>query len=233
MADEDKNAQDKGKEPEGTPSASSAPQPTTGTDPVKTEGDTPRTFTQEDLDKIVSERLERERRKLKEDATKKYADYDDLKAKAAKYQEIENANKTEQEKAAERLAAVEKRAQELEAQNARLAQERTEIVLRSAVITEATKQGFVDPSDAYAMLDIAQVEIDKDSGEPKNLEKLLTVLAKAKPYLVRQQAQLSATNPAVGHSDTETPEQRRSRLFGAGSTPIGTAQGGGVFMPKP
>jgi septal ring factor EnvC (AmiA/AmiB activator) len=63
---------------------------------------------QEELDRIIQARLDRERKKLP-------SDYDELRAKAAKLAEIEEANKTEAEKTAERLAAAEKRAAELEA----------------------------------------------------------------------------------------------------------------------
>ena len=61
---------------------------------------------QEELDRIIQSRLDRER--------KKFADYDDIKAKAEKYAELEEANKTEAQKTADRLAAAEKRAAELE-----------------------------------------------------------------------------------------------------------------------
>ena len=62
---------------------------------------------QEELDRIIAARLDRERRK--------FADYSELKAKADKLAEIEEANKSEAERTAERLAAAEKRAAELEA----------------------------------------------------------------------------------------------------------------------
>ena len=45
-----------------------------------------RTFTQAEMDAIIGDRLNRER--------KKYADYEDIKAKAAKFDELENASKT-------------------------------------------------------------------------------------------------------------------------------------------
>lgn len=61
---------------------------------------------QEELDRIIQERIARER--------KRFADYDDLKAKADKLTKIEEANKTEAEKAAARAEAAEKRAAELE-----------------------------------------------------------------------------------------------------------------------
>lgn len=62
---------------------------------------------QEDFDKAIQARIARERAKIP-------ADYDDLKAKAVKLAEIEEANKTNEQKAADRLAAAEKRAVELE-----------------------------------------------------------------------------------------------------------------------
>ena len=54
---------------------------------------------QDALDKMITERVRRERAK--------YADYADLKTKASKLDEIEAANKTEADRAAERLAALE------------------------------------------------------------------------------------------------------------------------------
>jgi ATPase subunit of ABC transporter with duplicated ATPase domains len=62
---------------------------------------------QEELDRIIQSRLDRER--------KRFGDYDELKAKAEKLTKIEEANKTEAEKAQARAEAAEKRAAELEA----------------------------------------------------------------------------------------------------------------------
>lgn len=69
---------------------------------------------QEDLNAIIGERVSRERAK--------FSDYEDLKAKAARLDEIEQANKTEAEKSSERIAALEQE----------LAQTKTE-ALRSRV----------------------------------------------------------------------------------------------------
>jgi hypothetical protein len=54
---------------------------------------------QDDLNKVINERLTRERAK--------FADYKDLKVKAEKLDTIEQANQTEAEKTAERLADLE------------------------------------------------------------------------------------------------------------------------------
>ena len=59
---------------------------------------TEKTFTQAELDAIVGERLKRDRAK--------YADYEDMKAKAEKYDQMEEANKSELQKAIERSEAL-------------------------------------------------------------------------------------------------------------------------------
>jgi hypothetical protein len=57
---------------------------------------------QEEFDRMVADRLTRER--------SKFADYDDLKAKATKFDEVAEADKSEVQKATERAAAAEQRA---------------------------------------------------------------------------------------------------------------------------
>lgn len=58
-----------------------------------------KTFNQSELDAIISDRLKRER--------EKYADYDALKEKATRLDEIEEASKTELQKATERAEKLE------------------------------------------------------------------------------------------------------------------------------
>lgn len=67
---------------------------------------------QEDFDKAIQARIARERAKIP-------TDYEELVAKAARLAEIEEANQTEAEKVAQRLAAAEARAAELEVKAAR------------------------------------------------------------------------------------------------------------------
>lgn len=57
-----------------------------------------RTFTQDEVNKIVSSRLK--------DVQSKYTDYDELKAKASKLDELEEASKTELQKVTERANAL-------------------------------------------------------------------------------------------------------------------------------
>lgn len=71
---------------------------------------TERTFTQAEVDTIVSERLKRDRQK--------FADYDELKEKAGKYDEMEEANKSELQKAVEQAAALQSELDSIKASNA-------------------------------------------------------------------------------------------------------------------
>jgi predicted nucleic acid-binding Zn-ribbon protein len=80
-----------------------------------------KTFTQAELDAVFKDRLKRER--------EKYSDYEDLKAKAAKFDEAEEANKTELQKVTERAKALEdelnglKEAEKLRTMRAEVAKE--------------------------------------------------------------------------------------------------------------
>lgn len=69
---------------------------------------TDRTFTQAELDAIVQNRVREQ--------TAKYADYEDLKAKAAKYDEAENANKSELQKATDKANALQAKLNQYESE---------------------------------------------------------------------------------------------------------------------
>ena len=71
---------------------------------------TEKTFTQSELDAIVSDRLKRDRQK--------YADYDALKEKATRFDQMEEANKSELQKAIERGDALQSELDKIKAANA-------------------------------------------------------------------------------------------------------------------
>lgn len=227
------------KQQEGNPEPTQGqPAQATGTNPANTGSQaqaSEQTFTQADIDRIVQERLERERQKHQKTVADKYGDYDELKTAAARLQEIEDANKSEAEKAAERLAKMEKQLAEFQSQNARLAEERQQALIQAQVVAKATTMQFNDPTDAYRMLDLSKIEIGED-GTIGGIDEQLEALSESKPYLLRnqQRATVSPTNPGKGRDVGETDAERRARLFGGGDTPIGAgkAPGGGVFMPS-
>lgn len=80
-----------------------------------------RTFTQDEVNKIVQERIYKDR--------KDRSDYDEIKAKADKYDALEEASKTELQKATER-------AEKLEAENLALKKANEVRSIRETVSTE-------------------------------------------------------------------------------------------------
>lgn len=98
------------------------------------------------------------------------------KALAKKVQAFEDADKTEAQKAAERVAELEKE----------LAGERTarqSMSVQMASIASARKLGFRDPELAVRLVSASEVEFD-DAGAPRNIERLLGDIAKQYPALV-------------------------------------------------
>ena len=128
------------------------------------------TFTKDEIERIVQQRVAAEK--------KKFSDYDDLKRQAAEYQKLEDAKKTEIEKANERATAAEREKAERENE---LKTERT----RNAVFAVASELSFVNPSVAHRLVDPSDLEYD-DAGRPQkeSVKKALEALAQSDPYLV-------------------------------------------------
>ena len=109
--------------------------------------ETGRTFTQADIDRVVQDRLTRERAK--------YADYDNLKAAADKLRELEDAQKSELERAQQAKEQAEATAKAaMEMANQRL--------VRAAFIAAAAQAGAAHPEDAFALADRAGVTVADD-----------------------------------------------------------------------
>jgi hypothetical protein len=117
---------------------------------------------QEDLDRVIGDRLARERAK--------FGDYDDLKAKAAKFDEVDAASKTELQKLQDAVA-------ERDAQIASLPNAVRKQAIRFASI--ATSKGFIDPEDAL-------MGIDADLADDAAVKAALDDLAERKPHLLRE-----------------------------------------------
>jgi hypothetical protein len=88
---------------------------------------------------------------------------------------LEDAKLPEQERMGRRLAELERRETDWE-------RERQDWRMRESVTRGALKLGYRDPTDAFSLIDRAALEYD-EGGEPKNVDKLLSDLATAKPYL--------------------------------------------------
>lgn len=126
-----------------------------------------KTFTQADLDRIVAERLARER--------SKYADYKDLKDKASKFDELQTASQTETEKLVAK-ARDEARAEVL-------SEVRRDRVLDKIEVLAAGR--FADPEDAKLRLASRVDEFVGEDGtiDAKAIEGALTKLLTEKPHL--------------------------------------------------
>ena len=133
-----------------------------GNEATKAEQTTEKTFTQAELNAIVNDRLGREKAK--------YSDYDDMKAKAAKFDELEEANKTELQKASEKLSAVQaeldgiKRQNEIRDIRAEVAKE---LNIPADLLTAETKEAC--EAQAKAILEFSKSQNGyptlKDAGE--------------------------------------------------------------------
>lgn len=95
---------------------------------------------QDELDRIIQARLDRERKKFP-------TDYDDLKAKAQKYAEWEEANKTEAQKTADRLAEIERENAELKSGKLR-AEVAAAKGVPAALLTGGTQEELEAAADA-------------------------------------------------------------------------------------
>lgn len=126
--------------------------PDTSNDNSTTGGDTggfTPPATQDELNRIIDDRLKRER--------SKYADYKDLKAKAAKFDEIEQANQTELEKASSKTATAEKERDDARAEALRLR------VAAKHGITEEDADLFLTGTDEDTLTKQAKRLTDRES----------------------------------------------------------------------
>ena len=126
----------------------------TNTEPEKT-------FSQAELDAIISDRLKRER--------EKYADYEAMKEKAAKLDEIEEGSKSELQRATERAEKLESELTQLkQAEEIRLIREKvaTSTGVPAALLTADTEEACVEQAAGILSFKTsAGYPVVKDGGE--------------------------------------------------------------------
>lgn len=157
----------------------------------------PATFTppatQEDFDRIIQDRIARERNK--------FADYDELKTKAAEYDQFKESSKSEQQKAIDAARA--------EGAN-EVAGKFTTRIVNAEIKATAASLGFSDPGDAIALFgDISKVEIGDDGPDAEAIKKRLGDIAASKPYLLKAETGpkvRTRPTPKRGSDETETPK---------------------------
>lgn len=148
--------------------------------------------TQADLDRIITDRLSRAKSAAP-------ADYDDLKQKAKRLDEIEAANASDLDKAVKK--AREEGSSEATARaNVRL--------VSSEVRAVAAELGFRDPADALAQYgDLTKVTVTDTDVDSAAVKARLSELAKAKPYLLKGDDIPSAADAGIGAAGAATTAQ--------------------------
>lgn len=162
----------------------------------------PQTLTQAEIDKIIASRLKQER--------SKYADYGDLKAKVEAFEAekkvAEEAQKTEAEKLAEKLAA-------LESEKAKLAEQARSAQISAAITAEAAAIGL-DAKAALKLADLAALTFE--NGSIANAAEVVKAVAEEYPQLIKRtpQPQTAAVNPAKTAEPARDDNARRREYFG-------------------
>lgn len=161
--------------------------------------ETPKTFTQAELDAIVQDRV---RRAVP-------SDYEALKVKAAKVDEADEAAKTDLQKAIDaRVKAETESKTVLATSNSRL--------IRATIHAEAADQSAIDRDAVVALLvGDDSISVDAKTGEVVGVKEAVAALLKAKPYLVKT-GTAPRSGGEFGGSDPGTIAEQISTLERAG-----------------
>lgn len=164
-----------------------------------------KTFTQAELDEKITDRIKRER--------KKFADYEDLKAKLAEYEskaeEQRQSELTDLQKAQEQAQQFETQLQELTAQLEAERNTSRQQAIKNEFIKVASSANIIDIDAAMALSDLSAVEIG-EYGKVNGVDTVIKTLVENKPYLVaKKQTQPigTATNGGSGGQSEKTAEQ--------------------------
>ena len=161
-----------------------------------------RNFTQEEVNRMVGQ--------ARREVRGQFSDYGDLKTRAARADELEQAQLTE----AERLT---QRATEAEKQTAEANTQLTNALISSEVKVKAVQLGIIDPDAAYLLLDKRNVKYDANDGVT-GVEDALTQLLEDKPYLKGATGRIPNINPEGGQAAPAlrltADQQEAARLMG-------------------
>jgi len=167
-----------------------------------------KTFTQAELNTIIQQRLEQERRK--------YADYDSVRQQLTELQQGQQSQQAQ--------------VQQLEQQNQQLSAQTKEKSIEAAVAKAAGAIGL-DPEAALKLADLKALTVD-EAGNVTNAADVVKSVAERFPGLLKRPLPtVNAVNAAAGA--TLTPEQKeaqfRQEFFGGNAKSF--FGGGGVVLP--
>ena len=141
-----------------------------------------RTFSQEEMNRIQAQ--------TRKEVRNQFADYGQLKDRAARADELEQAQLTEQEKLEARAAEAERKAASAEDQI-------SAAMIASEVKVRAAQLGIIDPDAALLLVDRANVRYSEGDGVT-GVDAALTQLMEDKPYLKGQSNRAPNLNPQSG-----------------------------------
>ena len=177
----------------GTQTPEGAATPTPQTPEAGTTTDNATTFSQADVDRILKERL----------ARAVPADYEQLKEKAGKFDQLEESQKTELQKAQDKAAAAETKAAEREAKaDARL--------IRAEIIAQAAAQGADTDLTVAFLAGNAGISVDKD-GNVTGVKEAVEAALKSKPNLKVQQTP-GRSGGEFGGGESQTAAEKIAEL---------------------
>jgi len=160
---------------------------------------TERTFTQDEVNRMQAQ--------TRRDERNKFGDYGDLKARAARADELEQAQLSDTQKLEARAIEAERKASEAQEQIA-------SAMIASEVKVRASVLGVIDPDAAYLLLDRSNVRYDATEGVT-GVDDALASLLEAKPYL-KSTNRTPNLNPESGQpvaTQRLTAEQREAAQY--------------------
>lgn len=191
--------------PASAPAGGVVPTPGTGAGQQQPE----KQFSQSEVERMVEERLIRER--------KKYSDYDDLKTKAGKWDQAEAANATDMEKAV-------KKAVDEAVTGVRQSTDQKLITAEVRALAAAAK--FHDPAVAATLADVSGIKVAEDGTvDSAAAEAAVKAVAAKYPYMLAaddgKNTKTPRRDPGQGPRAGEKPDGRDAgraeaeRRFGA------------------
>ena len=158
-----------------------------------------KSYTQDEVNQIMGKTRREERGK--------FSDYGTLKERAAKADELEQAQLTEKERLEARVEQAEKNSQAAD-------QRITEAMIATAVQVQAGQMGIVDPEAAFLLVDRTNIRYTAETGVA-GVADALTQLLESKPYL-KGPNRTPNINPEGSQADAPvrlTAEQREAAKY--------------------
>ncbi len=134
-------------------------------------------MTQAEVDRIVKQRLARQR--------EQFQGYAEFKEKAEAFDALEAEKMSELERANARIA-------DLESQATAALEQAKEQRLRAAIVSEASKNNVVDPDAAVLLINRGSLDFD-EQGNATNIAEAMEILLTEKPYLAGQATRVSGS----------------------------------------